>query len=827
MNETTNVKGNECIPFKVILELVDTAIFTTTGKHLSNAEIIILQGSWQGEKYSQIANQHGYTLEYLKNDIAPKLWKRLSEALGEKVSKANLRAVLYQRYQQEQRTQQPKVEVLAKPSAIAHQQSLAQQDASAFHLISTPRNLSGGVETTKPNLEARFVGLNNIDNSLPNLIKDSQSPVTDHAPNIVKLPQHPYHNLPAPEQMALVNRQAEVKRLLECLVFEHPTPRIGVVGIGGAGKTTLVLDVAHRCLQASQNEQSGKISREILPRFEAIIFTSAKRQHFTTCGILPRYRREHTLQDIFTRIAHTLKCRDITPFVSIEEACERIHSCLAKVRTLLIIDNLDTFEDQQAVLGFLYELPSTVKVVVTSRESTPFTAINLAGLPPTEALNLIQQQAREKDVKLSLGNSQQLYQITGGFPAAIIYAISQLATGYTVQDVSACLLKSKGEFSRFYLESTVQPLRGQPTHQLLLALAMFPKPPVREAVCAAACVTDSIAATEGLVRLQQLSLIQHQQGRYTLLPLVRGYVLAELMADSEFECLARKQWMHWYLNFVREQGGEDGEWNNYQLLEQEWENITEVMDWCIARNQYSETCQFWREMKSYIYSLGCQQSRLAKWKICLIWLDWLIQAAQTRKHWSTIAEMIGDRAWILTLMGQPQCLAATEILFTQAWELRCHQAVNGQVELATRFGAWHIQQQQFTQATQWLNRAQALLDNPQLDPALASRHSLQILYYQGEIYYKTGDYEESKRLFQQIVHQAQAIGWRRIRFLATSFLANMAIKQGRLDQAQQLLKRGIAKESRERCCGYTSGAIANSIRLCPKPKSPRTGDRKT
>ena len=646
MCETANVMAKESIPFRVVLELVDTAVFTTTGRHLSNIEVVVLQGSWQGERYSQIAEQQGYTLEYLKNDIGSKLWRQLSQALGEKISKANLRAVLQQRiYQQEQKTQNIKAEALAEQSTIAHQRSLVQQDATAFHLVYTPSNPVSRVETTKPLMEVGLVRLNNSDRSLPNPVQDSSSPVIDNSSlNAVKLPQPLYHNLPPREHITLVGRDAEVKRLLEYLSFEHPTPRIGIEGIGGVGKTALVLDVAHHYWQIGREAESENISREILPKFEAIIFISAKPQHFTACGILPRFRRERTLRDIFTSIARTLKCWD-TPPASLEEAWEQIHLCLAKVRTLLIIDNLDTFEERQNVLGFLYELPSTVKVVITSREPTPFTVIHLAALPQTEALNLIQQQARQKGVKLSLGKSQQLYQITGGIPAAIVYGVSQLAAGYALQDVSLCLLKSKGDFSHFYFGSVVQRLQGQPAHRLLMALAMFPKPPIREAVCAVASVNDPIAAAEGLVQLQQLSLIQHQQRRYTLLPLARSCILAQLAANSEFECLARNRWVDWYLSFVREHGGEDcNGWDDYQPLGQEWENIINVMDWCIARDRYTDACQLWRDVKYYIYSPAHQRDRLTNWETPLIWLDWLIQAAQTREDWSTAAEMMDYRA---------------------------------------------------------------------------------------------------------------------------------------------------------------------------------------
>ena len=83
--------------FQKALQVVDTAVVARLDRHLKDIEVAILQGTWQGQKYHEIAEAHGYTPEYLNNDIGPGLWKSLSEALGEKVSKTNFRAALERR----------------------------------------------------------------------------------------------------------------------------------------------------------------------------------------------------------------------------------------------------------------------------------------------------------------------------------------------------------------------------------------------------------------------------------------------------------------------------------------------------------------------------------------------------------------------------------------------------------------------------------------------------------------------------------------------------------------------------------------------------------
>ncbi|MBE9124709.1 MULTISPECIES: DUF1822 family protein [unclassified Coleofasciculus] len=82
----------------VALKLVDATAMARAARHLSAPEERILQGTWQGMTYEQMADTSEYSTNYLMRDIGPKLWKLLSEALGEEVSKTNFRVVLERRF---------------------------------------------------------------------------------------------------------------------------------------------------------------------------------------------------------------------------------------------------------------------------------------------------------------------------------------------------------------------------------------------------------------------------------------------------------------------------------------------------------------------------------------------------------------------------------------------------------------------------------------------------------------------------------------------------------------------------------------------------------
>lgn len=360
----------------------------------------------------------------------------------------------------------------------------------------------------------------------------------------------------------------------------------------------------------------------------------------------------------------------------------------------------------------------------------------------------------------------------------------------------------------------MQHLKGETAYKLLMALAVFVKAPTKQAVCAVAGMSECVVATNGLAQLLQLSLIVHQQGRYVIQSLTREYALSEMAANPQIATLIRNCWVDWYLNFTRKHGGKDWrEWQDYKDLAAEWDNITEVIRWCIEKERYGDVCNIWRNVKCYTYSQGYRRrNRIKYWDTALCWLEWLSNTAQNHQDWSTVTEMMCERAWKLTLMGQHSYLFAAKKLFTQAWELRQHQTVDWQVDLANHIAVWHIQQQEFEQAKKWLKQAEILLDSDRIGSSVAVRLSINISYYQGEISYKTGNYQLSQKLFQEIVDRAQAIGWQRAVFLAKDFLADIAIHQGDLQQAQLLLTEGlqVAKNNQDECTqAYTKRSLAH------------------
>ncbi len=75
------------------IQIIEKRLYTQTGKKLTMYEKEIIKAAWNKQNYSQLAEDIYLTEQYIKK-IAADLWKMLSELLGAKVSKSQLRSLL-------------------------------------------------------------------------------------------------------------------------------------------------------------------------------------------------------------------------------------------------------------------------------------------------------------------------------------------------------------------------------------------------------------------------------------------------------------------------------------------------------------------------------------------------------------------------------------------------------------------------------------------------------------------------------------------------------------------------------------------------------------
>ncbi|MFB2967343.1 NB-ARC domain-containing protein [Aerosakkonema sp. BLCC-F183] len=609
-------------------------------------------------------------------------------------------------------------------------------------------------------------------------------------------------NLPA-NRPTFIGREKEMNSLLELLSLKQALHLIEVEGVGGVGKSALVLEAAYRCLEASRQKNP------MLPNFEAIIWTSAKLERLTYNGIAScKSFAQHNLREIFKEIAQSLNRFDIinAPF---EDQRKLMRHCLNEKRTLLIVDNLETVEDKEEVTSFLDHLYLGIKVVITSRERLR-NQIRLDSLLLDDRIALIRNQA--SGLELTEEEEKTLAESTKGVPGAIVVSIGKLKDGERLETVLDRLKDAKGDFCRFCFEGSVQPLRGKESHKLLMALAMFREAPqieAKNAIVSVAGLNQNLAAVDhGFAKLKRLSLVTEQGNQYKMPAFMREYALAELDAEIEFRNQARERWISWYQEFANKYGGEEWkEWyRNYDKLEAEGGNILAVLEWCASEDRYDDVKRLWERVEPYAHIYGYWEDRL-------FWSNWLLEAAQRHGDWATVMTQMRQKGWARIWKGSPTDLEEAADLFEKAWQLRdrvkdflCEQ------ELACFRAVLCIRQDRLEAAHQWINEAEKLLEQANWDEPQRTRQLILAVYYRAEIYYKRQDYEQAKELYEEVVKRGEEIEWQRAVNYAQNWLADIEIAQGNLAQKVETLLTTGWKQAElnkdKRRMGYYNRSLA-------------------
>jgi nucleoside phosphorylase/tetratricopeptide (TPR) repeat protein len=247
-------------------------------------------------------------------------------------------------------------------------------------------------------------------------LKRSEPPFRREIPPVASEPRK---SIPSslPSQPYFFGRERELAAITEAISPEARTWGALIDGPGGIGKTALAVRAGH-----------------IAPAedFDRKIFLSAKVRELTPAGeqkledfMLPNYMA------LLTELGRELGEEDIGKIEPNVRANE-VRRALAGVRALIIIDNVETFEDSERVrlYQFLSRLPASCKAIVTSRRRADIDArvVRLVRLERKDALDLIGELATNSRFlqKATEQEREKLYEITNGNPLLIKWAAGQL-----------------------------------------------------------------------------------------------------------------------------------------------------------------------------------------------------------------------------------------------------------------------------------------------------------------------------------------------------------------------------------------------------------------
>lgn len=452
---------------------------------------------------------------------------------------------------------------------------------------------------------------------------------------------HPWHNLPQRSYARFVGRQDELAHLTR-LLLPHPRSRhflMTIDGIGGVGKSTLAIELAYRFRDHYADLPPDE-------RFAAIVWVSAKRTLLSASGIHQRQQTFRTLDDLYREIASVFELPAILQATPAERRTLAEHA-LAAQRTLLIIDNLETADDEE-LLAFLRELPDPTKAIVTTRHRIDIAyAIRLTGMPESDALALMAVESARKSIELPHAAAHDLYRRTGGIPLAIVWSLGLMSLGHSVESVLRRLGSGHSDIARFCFAESAERIRGRDAERLLLALALFEHHVGRAMLGeVAGLAEDVIGRDDGLAELIQLSLANQKGDRFFLLPLTHAFALDMLNAKPDLERELRARWAACLATFARPYA--DFLWRrpDRHPLRRDGRHLIALADWLQQSEQIDQLLAILPALLAYYDLVGEWADML---KISEIGLE---GARLTGDLWSVVYIQTHAFAWVLSHQGR-------------------------------------------------------------------------------------------------------------------------------------------------------------------------------
>lgn len=336
-----------------VLAILDTL----PGKEgLSDLQELILRRSLEGWTYQAIADETGYDLNYVKT-VGSKLWKLLSDAIGETVTKSNLQSILRRNYAQLQQNIKYQQELLSSTQNLA---SVASPNIIPPALAPTPEQ--------------------------QNLSSPANSPQIDWGEAV--------------DTTLFYGREAELETLKQWIVQDR-CRLISILGMGGIGKTALSVKLAQEVGRVSSTELGCAL-------FTHMIWRSLR--NAPPVNML--------LADLIRCLSGDRETERNLP-EALENRINRLMHYLRHQRCLLVLDNGETilrsgdwagyyrqgYEGYRDLFQRVGEMSHQSCLVLTSRENPkeletlvgetlPVRSLKLSGLQETESRTVVQTKGQ-------------------------------------------------------------------------------------------------------------------------------------------------------------------------------------------------------------------------------------------------------------------------------------------------------------------------------------------------------------------------------------------------------------------------------------------------
>ncbi|AFY35331.1 tetratricopeptide repeat protein [Calothrix sp. PCC 7507] len=593
-----------------------------------------------------------------------------------------------------------------------------------------------------------------------------------------------------------VGRKQEIARCLDALSPEERGWGVAIDGIGGMGKTTLALEVAHLARKQGM--------------FDAYLFASAKTTWLSAEGVRQETLALSSLDSFCREFAKGLGRKDIETMTDATERRRALLDALRKRRVLLIWDNLETLnaEERDMIAEFLRKLPDHNKAIITSRRRTGESAvtIRLDRLLESEALELMAEKGKSqprlaqelKATKREILTA--LYEASGGNPLALDWTLGQVAhKGYSIS-VALERLRNAAKSTDLYgflFADAAEILSGN-DRTVLSALVVFLTPAKTPALADA---TD-LAITEiqvSLGRLVTLSLVNELDGeRFGLHPLTRTYVRAAVggtdtvgtvpLSGIRFDSAAQRKVLRYWVDFAQKYGGDGKDaYKNYDNLEAEWQNLEGV---ATTLREIAGIPGVLKDQQAaqMLIDLENALSRFLRfrgyWDEGVRLGEWRYQAGKALSQWSNAGWGANNVAWTYYFRGETDRAASWAAQMAEAMERggsRRDKAATIQLQ-----GQIAEQRQDWAEAERLYQEALAIYRElgEEQNEAIA-------LNSLGSVAYKQKNYDHSESYYKQALAIAEKIGFTEHQVTCCGNLGSLALGRDRPTEARIWYEREL------------------------------------
>ena len=317
---------------------------------------------------------------------------------------------------------------------------------------------------------------------------------------------------------------------------------ISIEGIGGLGKTTLANTLVK---EKVAGWQGGKVVESQEVTYQDIAWVSAKQEEYLPDrGIQstgkPALDEESLMDQLLAQLAD-----GPYPTGSSQEKRLALTKLLKEKTCLVVVDNLETAIDYQALLPLMRHLANPSKFLITSRMSLTgqgdVFAYSLSELDEEDALAFLRHEAETRGmVALAAASDEQLcsiYATVGGNPLALKLVLGQLQF-LPLDPILTSLRTADSEHSEqlyTYIYWQAWQMLDATSRHLLLCLPVVPNATFAQLQNVSGL--DGDALQPAIMRLRDLSLVEIggdlTETRYRLHRLTETFLMHEVVKWQE------------------------------------------------------------------------------------------------------------------------------------------------------------------------------------------------------------------------------------------------------------------------------------------------------